>query len=176
MNRRKRRALKSSLVVGVAVIVVFLVLSAVLFVWPRTDTPRKSDAIVVLGGADARVAKGLKLATEGYAPTLLISTPYPSACRYDVPGVSVICFAPSPETTHGEARYVARLAAARDWHQIIVVSGTAQALRARLRFDRCYSGTALFDPAAPSSVGAWVHDVAYEWGALAKALTIQRGC
>jgi hypothetical protein len=158
------------------VVVLVLVLSAVLFVWPRTDTPRKSDAIVVLGGADARVAKGLKLATEGYAPTLLISTPYPSACRYDVPGVSVICFAPSPETTHGEARYVARLAAARDWHQIIVVSGTAQALRARLRFDRCYSGTALFDPAAPSSVGAWVHDVAYEWGALAKALTIQRGC
>jgi hypothetical protein len=176
MNRRKRRALKTSLIVGVVVIVVFLVLSGILFVWPRTNAPRKSDAIVVLGGADARVAKGLKLAMDGYAPTLLISTPYPSACRYDVPGVSVICFAPSPETTQGEARYVAKLAAERHWHQIIVVSGTAQTLRARLRFDRCYSGTALFDPAGSGSVISWIHDVAYEWGALPKALILQRGC
>jgi uncharacterized SAM-binding protein YcdF (DUF218 family) len=172
MDRRKRRALKSSLVVSVVVIVVFLLLSAVLFVWPRTDTPRKSDAIVVLGGADARVTKGLKLAMDGYAPTLLISTPFPSACRYRIPGVSVICFAPSPETTQGEALYVAKLAAERHWHQIIVVSGTAQTLRARLRLDRCFSGTALFDPAGSSTF----HDLVYEWGALAKALTIQRGC
>jgi uncharacterized SAM-binding protein YcdF (DUF218 family) len=176
MNRRKRRALKSSLVVSVVVIVVFLLLSAVLFVWPRTDAPRKSDAIVVLGGADDRVAKGLKLAMEGYAPTLLISTPYPSACRYDVPGVSVICFAPSPETTEGEAHYVAKLAAERHWRQIIVVSGTAQTLRARIRFDRCYSGTALFDPAGSGGVISWIHNVAYEWGALSKALILQRGC
>src|ERR1039458_670371 len=119
MNRRKRRPLKRSLFSGAVVIVVFLVLSAVLFVCQRPDTPRKSDAIVVLGGADARVTKGLKLATDGYAPTLLISTPYPSACRYDVPGVSVICFAPSPETTQGEARYVANITAERHLHQII---------------------------------------------------------
>ena len=137
MNRRKRRALKRSLIVGVAVVVVFLVLSAVLFVWPRTDAPRKSDAIVVLGGADPRLTKGLKLAMQGYAPTLLISAPYPSACQFRIPGVSVICFAPSPETTQGEARSVAKFAVERHWSQIIVVSGTAQALRARLRFDRC---------------------------------------
>lgn len=157
-------------------VVAFVVLSAILFVWPRTDTPRKSDAIVVLGGADARLTKGLKLASEGHAPTLLISTPYPSACRYRIPGVAIVCFAPSPETTQGEARYVAKLASERHWSQIIVVSGTAQTLRARLRFDRCYHGTALIDPAAPGAVAGWVHDVAYEWGALAQALTIQRGC
>jgi len=57
-----------------------------------------------------------------------------------------------------------------------VVSGTAQTLRARLRFDRCYSGTALFDLAGSDTVAGWVHDGAYEWGALAKALTVQRGC
>ena len=176
MKRRKRRLLKRSFCAGVVVVVIFLVVSAILFVWPRTDAPRKSDAIVVLGGAGARVAKGLKLAMDGYAPTLLISTPDPSACRYRITGVSIICFAPSPETTQGEARYVSKLAAERHWHQILVVSGTAQTLRARLRFDRCYSGTALFDPAAPGSVISWIHDVAYEWGALAKALTIQRSC
>ena len=172
MIRRGHLPLKRLLFAGAVVVVLFLVLSAVLFVWPRTDAPRKSDAIVVLGGADARMTKGLKLARDGYAPTLLISSPYPSACRYDIPGVSVICFSPSPETTQGEARYVAKFATERRWHQIIVVSGTAQTLRARLRLDRCYSGTALFDPAGSPNL----YGVVYEWGALAKALTIQRGC
>ncbi len=173
---RARRPWRRPLVAEAVVVVAFLVLSAVLFVWPRTDAPRKVDAIVVLGGGNDRVTKGLKLASEGYAPTLLISTPYPSACRYRIPRISVICFQPSPETTQGEARYVANLASERHWRQIIVVSGTAQTLRARLRFDRCYHGTALFDPAGSPDVIGWVHDVLYEWGALAKALTTQRGC
>ena len=152
--------------------VAFLALSAVLFVWPKTNAPRKVDAIVALGGTNANLTKGLKLASEGYAPTLLISTPDPSACGYSIPGVSIICFQPSPATTQGEARYVAKLASRRHWRQIIVVSGMAQTLRARLRFERCYRGTALFDPAGSVTVA----DVIYEWGALAKALTIQRGC
>jgi hypothetical protein len=41
-----------------------------------------------------------------------------------------------------------------------------------LRFDRCYHGTALFDPAGSVNI----QNVVYEWGALAKALTIQRDC
>ena len=176
MNRQERRSWKRARFTGAVVVVVFLVLSVVLFVWPRTDEPRKVDAIVVLGGASNRVTKGLKLASEGYAPTLLISTRDPSACRYRIPGVSVICFQPSPETTQGEARYVTKLASERHWSEILVVSGMAQTLRARLRFDRCYHGTALFDPVGASNVIAWVRDVFYEWGALAKALTIQRGC
>ena len=172
MDKRKRRRWKRLLVAGGVVVVAFLALSAVLFVWPKTNVPRKVDAIVVLGGANANLTKGLKLASEGYAPTLLISTPEPSACGYSIPGVSIICFQPSPATTQGEARYVAKLASRRHWRQIIVVSGTAQALRARLRFERCYHGTALFDPAGSVTVA----DVIYEWGALAKALTIQRDC
>jgi hypothetical protein len=176
MDRRKRRPWKRPLVAGAVVVVAFLALSAVLFVWPRTDAPRKVDAIFVLGGANDRVTKGLKLASEGYAPNLLISTPGSSACRYSMEGVSIVCFHPSPDTTQGESRYVAKLASERQWRQIIVVSGTAQTLRARLRLDRCYSGTALFDPADPPDVIGWVRGVLYEWGALAMALTIQRGC
>jgi hypothetical protein len=62
------------------------------------------------------------------------------------------------------------------WHQIIVVSGTPQTTRARIRFDRCYHGTLLFDPADPAGVASWIHNVVYEWAALIKAETIQRGC
>lgn len=175
MDRWKRSPWKRPLVAGSAVsAVIILVLSAILFVWPRTDAPQKADAIVVLGGGGGgiRLTKGLKLASDGYAPTLLISTPDHSRCRYSVPGVSVICFHPSPQTTQGEARDVAKLASEHHWSQIIVVSGRAQTTRARLRFDRCYHGTALFDPAGSVNV----QDVVYEWGALAKALINQRDC
>jgi uncharacterized SAM-binding protein YcdF (DUF218 family) len=157
-------------------VVAILVLSAILFVWPRTDAHRKVDAIVVLGGAGARLTKGLKLASDGYAPTLLISTPVRSSCPYKIQRVSVICFHPSPETTQGEARYVATLAKRRRWRQILIVSGTTQTVRARLRFERCYHGTILIDPAGSASAIGWIYDVAYEWGALVKALTVQRGC
>jgi uncharacterized SAM-binding protein YcdF (DUF218 family) len=172
MDRRKRRRWKRALVCASVVVVLFLVLSAVLFVWPTTDTPRKVDAIVVLGGTNAALVKGLQLASEGYAPTLVVSTEYPSVCRYSMPRVSVICFRPSPATTQGEARYVGDEATKHHWNQIIVVPSTAQTLRARLYFGRCYHGSALFDPAGPVSL----YDVMYEWGALAKAFTVERGC
>ena len=96
MYKRKRRRYKRLLVAGGVLVVAFLAFSAVLFVWPRTNAPRKVDAIVVLGGADANLTKGLKLASEGYAPTLLISTPDPSACGYSVPGSRSSAFSHHP--------------------------------------------------------------------------------
>jgi uncharacterized SAM-binding protein YcdF (DUF218 family) len=90
--------------------------------------------------------------------------------------VSIICFIPHPLTTQGEARAVARLARTHNWRQIILVPGIPQTTRARIRFDRCYHGTLLFDPASPGGLGEWIHNVIYEWGALIKALALQRGC
>jgi hypothetical protein len=66
--------------------------------------PRKVDAIAVLGGAGARLTKGLELDGDGYAQTLLISTPEHSAVRQGIQRGSVICFLSSPETTQGEVR------------------------------------------------------------------------
>ena len=63
----------------------------------------------------------------------------------------MICFSPVPDTTQGEAREVAKLARSYDWRQIIVVPGTPQTTRARIRFARCYHGTLLFDPASPGN-------------------------
>ena len=83
---------------------------------------------------------------------------------------------PHPGTTQGEARAVAKLARADKWHQIIVVSGTPQTTRARIRFDRCYHGTLLFDPASPGGLGEWIKNIVHEWGALIVQLTVQRSC
>ena len=137
-------------------IVVFLVLTAVLFIFPSTNGPRRSNAIVVLGGSGPRLPKGMALARAGYAPYLVLSDPAHSLCPAAPHGVTVICFAPNPPTTQGEARAAAKLAREHGWRQIIVVSGTPQTTRARIRFKRCYHGTLLFDPANPDGLGGWI--------------------
>jgi len=177
MRSARHRGRRIVFLAVAALVALFLVLTAVLFVWPATNAPRRSDAIVVLGGSGPRIQKGLALARAGYAPYLVLSGGFDRAhCPAPPPGVKVICFVPHPGTTQGEARAVAKLARANKWPQIIVVSGIPQTTRARIRFDRCYHGILLFDPASPGGLGEWIHNVIYEWGALAKAETLQRGC
>jgi uncharacterized SAM-binding protein YcdF (DUF218 family) len=174
--RSSGHRLRWSLVILGVIIGLFLLLTALLFVWPATNVPRRSDAIVVLGGTGPRVQKGLELAQAGYAPYLAVSDPPGEPCPQAPSGVTVICFRPDPLTTQGEARATTKLARQHHWSQIIVVSGTPQTTRARIRFTRCYRGTLLFDPANPSGLRSWISNVAYEWGALFKALIVQRGC
>jgi uncharacterized SAM-binding protein YcdF (DUF218 family) len=179
MTWRRHWGRRNTLIAIGVLTTLFLVLTATLFVWPSTNAPRRSDAIVVLGGSGTRIQKGLALARAGYAPYLVVSVDdraEHSHCPTPPPKVSIICFIPDPLTTQGEARAVTKLALAHNWRQIIVVPGMPQTTRARIRFDRCYHGTLLFDPASPGGVGAWIHSVLYEWRALAKALTLQRGC
>jgi len=172
-HNRVRTICLAAPIIGVVVI---LAMSAALFVRPRTDKPRRSNAIVVLQGSGPRISKGLALARAGYAPYLVISDPSRSPCPATPRGVKAICFVPVPLTTQGEARATARLARHYRWHQIIVVSGTPQTTRARVLFQRCYHGTLLFDPASPQTVGDWIHNVLHEWGALPKALALDRAC
>lgn len=161
----------------VAVLVVaFVVATLVLFVRPSTDAPRRVDAVVVLGGSGDRVAKGLTLARAGYAPVLVVSDHDQAPCPASWPGVRVLCFDPDPASTQGEAEDVARLAARHHWESLLVVPSVPQTTRARIRFDRCYHGTVLFDPSSPGGVGEWLYNLAYEWGALTKAMVWQRSC
>jgi uncharacterized SAM-binding protein YcdF (DUF218 family) len=178
LHRRPSRRRFGALCVSTAAIIIaaFLVLTAVLFVWPSTNTPRRSDAIVVLGGSGLRVQKGVALARAGYAPYLAISITPNAPCPPPPTGVKVVCFTPNPLTTQGEARAVAKLAREHHWRQIIVVSNVPQTTRARIRLDRCYDGTLLFDPVSPGGFSAWIYGIVYEWGSLIKALTLQRGC
>jgi uncharacterized SAM-binding protein YcdF (DUF218 family) len=161
------------------VIVVLAALTARLFVWPPVNSPQKADAILVMAGDGPRVQNALALVREGYAPLLVVSggIAYPRGlCGSTYYGARVICFVPQPYTTQGEAEFFGRLAEKDHLDSVIVVSGRAQTVRARLRLTRCFNGKVLMDPAPASSFWSGAYLVFYEWGALLKALTLQRSC
>jgi hypothetical protein len=174
-SRRKRHPFLWA--VGVLV-VVFLILSSIFYVWPATNTPQRVDAIVVLGGtpSEARWQRGLALARAGFAPVLVQSDNPWTPCPRGPAEVKVICFDPEPSTTQGEAVDIARLARDHHWHRLLIVTDIPQVTRARIRIERCFTGTLLFNAVSPGSIEQWLYGVVYEWGALAKALTLQRAC
>ena len=159
-------------------LVVFVAVSARLFIWPPTDRPTRADAAVALGGdpGQLRAAEAITLVRDGYAPLAVVSRGgIPEAPCPRPTGVRVVCFRADPLNTRGEAEVVARLAASRHWSRIILVPGRSQATRARLLFERC-SGARLVVVPVTDPASRLALDVAYEWGALAKALVLRRTC
>jgi len=163
----------------VAVLLITVVAaSSVLFVWPASDKPQQVNAILSLNGSDeaAREAKAIMLAKAGFAPVLLFSQGnYRTTQCPKVTGVVVVCFEPRPARTVGEVEFAARYARARDWHSLLIVPGRAQTTRARLLMERCFTGRVVVVPASVPLLHLPI-DVLYEWGALAKALLIDRRC
>lgn len=135
----------------VAVVGVGMVLMAIgrLVLWPRLDRVTHSDAVVVLSGDHGeRLRTGLDLVERGVAPTLvLLGAPdLPAAdalcSTHDASrSFEVVCLRPNPDPdTRGQARAAAALAAERRWRRLAVVTSTQHVERARLLFDRCFSG------------------------------------
>jgi uncharacterized SAM-binding protein YcdF (DUF218 family) len=167
-------------VIALVVVLAVVALTLRLFVYPDLNAPERSDAIVVLGGNGAGpFDAGVALAKEHEAPTIVLSLVPGYSCQPGVlslPAERVLCFRADPQTTQGEARSIAHLAAQYHWHRIIVVMPTVQATRARLRIGRCYSGQVLGVGVQPAGFWAWVRGIVYEWPSLVKALVLQRGC
>ncbi len=179
MARFKARRARITAVVVLAMVLLFCASTLRLFVFPDLNAPARSDAIVVLGGTQGAGAKAIELAKEGYAPTIAFSVTPTASCGHSIahlPTERVLCFTPHPDSTQGEARWIAHMATLRDWHQVIVVMRTTQATRARLRIGRCYPGRVIEVGVAPSGPCDWVHGIIYEWGALVKALVLQSSC
>jgi len=68
-----------------------------------------------------------------------------------------------------------RLARTYRWQSVAVITITPQDTRARLRIGRCFPGPLYVVP-TPIALTSWPYQIAYEWGALAKALVVQRRC
>ena len=163
-------------------VLVFVGLSARLFVWPDTNKPLPADAIIVLSGSKARLTKALTLMQRRTARTLVISDgldPYwPQAvrlCRNGSRAFRVVCFKPKPYDTRGEAEHVGRMARARHWRSIDVVTSTFHVTRARLLFRRCVKAKVRVI-AASYPVLHLPQFVASEWAKLMYAEIVRRGC
>ena len=158
--------------------VVFAAATARVLVWPVQGAPAHVDAIVVLAGPGDRLPAALALARERRAPDLVVSRGwmgYGGPCPPPVSGVRILCFEPSPGDTRGEAEYVGALARRNDWHSLLVVAIRPQAARAQLLFDRCFTGQ-VYISTAPLPAGSWPYQIAYGWGALVKAIFVNRSC
>ena len=168
------------LLTGLAlVVVVFLALTAVLFVWPATDSPQHVDAILSLNGPNeaGREAVAVSLAEKGYAHVLLFSRgsggsnqPCPK-----VPGVVVVCFVDVANNTRGEARFAASYAEQHHFDSLMIVPGRPQVSRAHLLMERCFSGKIVVVPASEPLLRS-SDNVLHEWGGFLDALLVQRGC
>jgi uncharacterized SAM-binding protein YcdF (DUF218 family) len=178
-GRRLLRGWRRKVLAAVtALIVVFAAVTAWVLVWPAEWTPAKADAIVMLAGPGDRLPVAMRLATEHRAPVLVVSRGwmgYGGPCPPPTPGLRTICFDPNPGNTRGEAEYVGALARRNGWHSLIVVAIRPQAVRAQLLFSRCFSGQ-VYVATAPVPLTNWPYQIAYGWGALAKAALVVRGC
>jgi uncharacterized SAM-binding protein YcdF (DUF218 family) len=175
MRRRLGRGHRLATVL-VIVVALFIGFTARLFVWPDLNAPVHADAIVVLGGEGDRIGEGLALAKAGYAHLLVFSLSRVQTCMPSTRQTTIRCFHANPLSTRGEARDIASLASQLHLHRIILVVSTPQATRARLRVGRCYPGQILVTGVSPGGPLHWVEALAYEWGALFKALVLQMRC
>jgi uncharacterized SAM-binding protein YcdF (DUF218 family) len=176
---RPRRRWRRVAIALTVVLIAFSALTGRLLVWPVQGMPARVDAIVMLNASGPTLPVALRLARQYRAGYLVVSQGTPAshfACPRAVPQVKLICFHPSPATTRGEAEFTGRLAREHHWRSVAVVAITPQATRARLRVERCFSGQVYIVTAPLWSLRFWPYSIAYEWGALVKALVLQRSC
>lgn len=162
----------------IALVVVFGLATARLFVWPSQGMPVRVSAIVMLAGPGNRLPLALQLAREHRAPVLVVSRGwqgYGGPCPPATPGVRLICFDADPGNTRGEAQFVGRLAQRYHWRSVVLVTISAQDTRARILVRRCFGGT-IYAVAAPLPLADWPYQIAYGWGSLVKALVLNRSC
>jgi len=177
--RRRRKAWPRIFIAVAVAFIAFCAATGRLFIWPAQGMPARVDAIVMLDSPPGNVlGVAVRLAEQHRAPFLVVSrgsTAAPDPCPRPVARVRLICFFPRPATTQGEAEFVGRLAREHGWHSVALVAITPQDSRARLRVGRCFAGH-IYVVTAPISLASWPYQIAYEWGALVKALVIQRAC
>lgn len=176
--RRLPRTARVVLSAALALILIFVVLTAGLFVWSPQGLPTQVSAIVMLAGPGVRLPVALQLADEHRAPVLVVSQGhdgYGSPCPPRPSGMQLICFDPDPPTTRGEAEYIGLLARKYHWTSVVIVTSRPQATRARLLVERCFAGS-VYSATGPLPMRNWLYQIAYEWGALAKVFFADRTC
>lgn len=177
-----RRRFRRLVVLLVVASVLLVTVSVLLFVRPSAGSSAGADAIFVLSGdRGERMAAALRLADRDAAATLVhVGTPDSLFVRRLCAGLerrNVVCLAPRPDNTRTEARAIAQLTRARGWTKPVVVTSTYHVTRSRLLVARCLDRGFETVAARPGiRWWQWIPHIAHEWGGLAQALVLRRGC
>ncbi len=178
VSRRRRL-----LLAGVIVPPLLGVVSLFPFFWPAESKLRPADAVFVLSGDHGeRQGAALQAVDSGIAPVLVfVGTPdnlsEDEFCAGRRPPYRAICLRPQPDNTREEARAGAELAEREGWDHIVVATSTQHVTRARLLFQRCFSGrVSVIGSRPPYDFKTLLGQVAHEWAAVAHALVAERGC
>lgn len=169
------------LLVVLALLVAACAAAIGLFVVDHGDRPMHADAVFVMSGSPTRLPLGLELVHEGYAPLLVVSRSEDAVTKLEQEAcahrlrVRVLCIRAHPYSTVGEAETLARLAAARGWRRLDVVTSQYHVVRARILIRRCYHG-ALRVVGAPDQLLLLPVDVALESVKLVYHELVHRGC
>lgn len=176
----------SILVTGAAVAVFSVLISGSAILHPRSDSPARADAIVVVAGArDDRYAYARRLAEEGVSESILVSRPADlnskSAAlidRFCASGdfssrgglrVSAECFTPIVATTEGEATTATRIARDRGWRSLLVVTYWGHVSRVRIYFEQCFDGAVYVTETPEPNPMSRRHALLHETGGYVKA-------
>lgn len=149
--------------------------------WPHIDPPAPADAVFVLSGDHGeRLPIAMSLLDGGLVSTLVfVGTPdrleEDQLCRSRP--AEFVCLRPQPDNTRTEAQEAARLAEARQWRSVTVVTSKDHITRARILFRRCFNGRIRMmgdDP--PPDRGVLPHQPLREWVKVAYTVTLSRSC
>lgn len=146
---------------------------------PFLDEPARADAVAVFAGGpqDVRLSAGLELVERGVADTIVISvgnrvwaegSELERLCEEQDIEAEVICLAPEPDNTIGEAMMFGRLGNDRGWSDLVVVTSRSHIHRAATWTARCFDGDVA--AVASNSGGA---DYLIEWLANMHALVVR---
>ena len=170
------------------VIVFGSVLLAFLFAWllaayqlfysVQTPTPKKADAVVMLGGAsEERMLDAMMIRSDIKAPYLVLSNTNTNgnSSADDYCGThsnkkiypDVICFTPKRMDTRGEAVALADLTTEHGWKDLIVVTSSYHIERAGLLMDQCVSANVTMSSTSPQFIAwQWLRRFVIESGGL----------
>ncbi|GFG54433.1 hypothetical protein MAGR_58740 [Mycolicibacterium agri] len=172
---------------GVAALVVLTVVTMLgwpVYVTPQVDQLRHADAVFVLGGSgDAAYTLGLEYALQGYTADVVFSNPngaeaiwLTDLCSHQRYRFTVSCVEPNPRTTRGEARALERLATAKGWHSVIVLTDAPHITRARYIIQRCFHGDLMMrESETELSPLEWARSFIYQTAGFVRA-AVQSGC
>ncbi len=185
-GRARRRSplwlLLRAVIAAVIVVVTWVVVTAMLFVWPRSSNPTRADAVVVPSGDHGeRLAEALRLIERGVSRVLVLDGAPDFAevfrlCQ-EPQSFEVVCLRPDPDNTRGEARAAGELAEERAWKSVVLVTTTHHLTRAGLLFGRCVDGTVHKVAVTPRY--GWrmpLRQIPREWAGLAHAAVLTRSC